>query len=63
MMPRPETSKEEGTLVYPLFPLGSIVYLPETEHVLNIFEPRYRQMYNDILLSVNTMSVFTTRGL
>jgi len=37
--------------VFPLFPLGSVVYLPNTEHVLSIFEPRYRAMYNDILLS------------
>lgn len=61
-MPRPETSKEEGTLVYPLFPLGSIVYLPETEHVLNIFEPRYRQMYNDILLSGSRSFAVTMVG-
>ena len=37
--------------VYPLFPLGGTVYLPNTQHVLNIFEPRYRKMYNDILFS------------
>jgi Lon protease-like protein len=35
----------------PLFPLGGFVYTPNTEHVLNIFEPRYRQMYNDILMN------------
>ena len=34
----------------PLFPLG-VTYLPYTQPVLNIFEPRYRQMYNDILFS------------
>ncbi len=34
----------------PLFPLG-VTYLPHTSHVLNIFEPRYRSMYNDILMS------------
>jgi hypothetical protein len=37
--------------IYPLFPLGGTVYLPTTHHVLNIFEPRYRKMYNDILFS------------
>eukprot|EP00287_Rhodomonas_sp_CCMP768_P002159 CAMPEP_0196735810 /NCGR_PEP_ID=MMETSP1091-20130531/14097_1 /TAXON_ID=302021 /ORGANISM="Rhodomonas sp., Strain CCMP768" /LENGTH=374 /DNA_ID=CAMNT_0042079481 /DNA_START=162 /DNA_END=1286 /DNA_ORIENTATION=+ len=37
--------------VIPLFPLGSTVYTLETEHTLNIFEPRYRAMYNDILFS------------
>jgi hypothetical protein len=35
----------------PLFPLGGFVYTPNTEHVLNIFEPRYRQMYTDILMN------------
>ena len=34
----------------PLFPLG-VTYLPYTQPVLNIFEPRYRAMYNDILFS------------
>ena len=37
--------------VLPLFPLGGIVYTPNSEHVLNIFEPRYRQMYTDILMN------------
>lgn len=37
--------------ILPLFPLGGIVYTPNSEHVLNIFEPRYRQMYNDILMN------------
>jgi len=40
----------EGSTVMPLFPLGA-TYLPYTTPVLNIFEPRYRQMYNDILFS------------
>ena len=34
----------------PLFPRG-VTYLPYTKPVLNIFEPRYRAMYNDILFS------------
>jgi len=28
-----------------------VTYLPYTNHVLNIFEPRYRKMYNDILFN------------
>jgi hypothetical protein len=31
----------EGAEIMPLFPLGGIVYTPNSEHVLNIFEPRY----------------------
>ena len=37
--------------MYPLFPLGGIVYTPSSDHVLNIFEPRYRELYNDILMN------------
>jgi len=39
-----DVEKEDGAQVFPLFPLGSVVYLPNTEHILSIFEPRYRRM-------------------
>lgn len=42
---------ETGALVLPCFPLGDFVYTPCSQHVLRIFEPRYRAMYNDILLT------------
>lgn len=45
------TSIRNGAEILPLFPLGGIVYTPNSEHVLNIFEPRYRSMYNDILMN------------
>jgi len=47
-----QTSREptSETEVLPLFPLG-VAYTPGTTEVLNIFEPRYRQMVSDILLS------------
>lgn len=41
----------DDTELLPLFPLGGIVYTPNSEHILNIFEPRYRQMYTDILMN------------
>jgi len=47
----PIDSTTEGSEILPLFPLGGFVYTPNTEHVLNIFEPRYRQMYTDILMN------------
>jgi len=47
----PRMSIERGEFAIPMFPLGSHVYLPESEHVLNIFEPRYRAMYSDILFN------------
>ena len=42
---------EPQTMVLPLFPLGSTAYMPHSDHILNIFEPRYRQMYSDILFN------------
>jgi Lon protease-like protein len=39
-----------GSLVLPCFPLGA-VYMPYANPILNIFEPRYRKMYSDILFS------------
>ena len=42
---------DPGTMVLPVFPLGSTAYLPHSDHILNIFEPRYRQMYSDILFN------------
>jgi Lon protease-like protein len=46
-----ESDLPDGVEILPLFPLGGIVYTPNSEHVLNIFEPRYRQMYTDILMN------------
>jgi hypothetical protein len=45
------TAIKDGNEILPLFPLGGIVYTPNSKHVLNIFEPRYRQMYSDILMN------------
>jgi Lon protease-like protein len=49
-IPDPKITRDDSELL-PLFPLGGIVYTPNSEHVLNIFEPRYRQMYTDILMN------------
>lgn len=49
----------EGAEVLPVFPLGGLVYTPNSEHVLNIFEPRYRQMYTDILMNGSKRFVVT----
>jgi Lon protease-like protein len=46
----PEAEPSAGATVMPLFPLG-VTYLPFGTEVLNIFEPRYRAMYNDIILT------------
>eukprot|EP00929_Paragymnodinium_shiwhaense_P016832 TRINITY_DN12547_c0_g2_i4.p3 TRINITY_DN12547_c0_g2~~TRINITY_DN12547_c0_g2_i4.p3 ORF type:complete len:140 (-),score=16.62 TRINITY_DN12547_c0_g2_i4:79-498(-) len=46
-----ELEPAEDAQVMPCFPLGAVAYVPDTKPVLNIFEPRYRQMYSDILFS------------
>ena len=51
---------QQGAEILPLFPLGGFVYTPNTEHVLNIFEPRYRQMYSDILMNGTKRFVVAT---
>lgn len=45
------TLTQSDSVIVPLFPLGGIVYTPNSEHILNIFEPRYREMYTDILMN------------
>lgn len=62
----PKITRDDSEIL-PLFPLGGIVYTPNSEHVLNIFEPRYRQMYTDILMNgskrfVVSMSHPTEKG-
>mmetsp|Transcript_47732 Transcript_47732/g.137907 ORF Transcript_47732/g.137907 Transcript_47732/m.137907 type:complete len:409 (+) Transcript_47732:46-1272(+) len=40
-----------GSLVLPCFPMKSLTPVPSTKYEIGISEPRYRQMYNDILMS------------
>lgn len=35
--------------IVPLFPLATVVFFPNTLLPLHVFEPRYRQMVNDVL--------------
>jgi len=54
-----ESSGLPDTMVLPIFPLGSVAYCPDSTHVLNIFEPRYRKLYDDILLNGSRRFVVT----
>ena len=49
--PSIEQQQNEDLCSLPIFPLGGITYTPGKKHTLNIFEPRYRKMYDDILFS------------
>eukprot|EP00929_Paragymnodinium_shiwhaense_P090297 TRINITY_DN5044_c0_g1_i1.p1 TRINITY_DN5044_c0_g1~~TRINITY_DN5044_c0_g1_i1.p1 ORF type:complete len:549 (+),score=103.12 TRINITY_DN5044_c0_g1_i1:98-1744(+) len=44
-------SNVSGTTVLPIFPLSNSAYMPESEQIINVYEPRYRALYNDILVS------------
>lgn len=39
----------EGEFLLPLFPLPNIVFFPHTRLPLHVFEPRYRQMIQDVM--------------
>ncbi|CAE7171793.1 unnamed protein product [Symbiodinium pilosum] len=53
-----EISPDEGATVLPVFPLGG-PFMPYTKQSLQIFEPRYRQLYDNILLSGSRRFVVT----
>jgi len=54
-----EPSGDDGTLVLPVFPLGG-PFMPYSKQKLNIFEPRYRELYDHILLSGSRRFVVTS---
>ncbi len=39
----------EGEFLLPLFPLPNLVFFPETRLPLHVFEPRYRQLVQDVV--------------
>ena len=39
----------DGEFLLPLFPLPNLVFFPETRLPLHVFEPRYRQLVNDVV--------------
>lgn len=51
-------SRQRGHRVMPLFPLPG-TYVPGSQVILNIFEPRYRKLYSDILQSGERKLVVT----
>lgn len=53
-----EVTPAEDATVLPVFPLGG-PFMPYTKQSLQIFEPRYRQLYDNILLSGSRRFVVT----
>ncbi|CAJ1386169.1 unnamed protein product [Effrenium voratum] len=54
-----EMEASEGSMVLPVFPLGG-PFMPYSKQKLNIFEPRYRALYDHILLSGSRRFVVTS---
>lgn len=51
----------EGEFLLPLFPLPNLVFFPETRLPLHIFEPRYRQLVMDALVSDHRFGIALLR--
>jgi Lon protease-like protein len=51
----------EGEFLLPLFPLPNIVFFPHTRLPLHVFEPRYRQMIQDVLESDQRFGIVLLR--
>lgn len=51
----------EGDFLLPLFPLPNIVFFPHTRLPLHVFEPRYRQMVQDVLESDQRFGIVLLR--
>ena len=48
--------------VLPLFPLDGVLLLPRGQLPLNVFEPRYLNMVDDVMAGERMMGVIQTRG-
>ena len=51
----------EGEFLLPLFPLPNIVFFPHTRLPLHVFEPRYRQMVQDVMESDQRFGIVLLR--
>ena len=43
--------------IIPVFPLSGVIYFPETNLPLNVFEPRYLALVNDCIKSNKYMGL------
>ncbi len=55
------TALPESDFLLPLFPLPNIVFFPHTRLPLHVFEPRYRQMVQDVLESDQRFGIVLLR--
>lgn len=55
------TELPDNDFLLPLFPLPNIVFFPHTRLPLHVFEPRYRQMVQDVLESDQRFGIVLLR--
>jgi Lon protease-like protein len=51
------SAREKRHTVLPIFPLPDVVFFPETDLPLHIFEPRYRELLSDALEGDRTIGI------
>src|SRR5262245_14132072 len=51
------SARENRRVVLPIFPLPDVVFFPETDLPLHIFEARYRQLLEDALEGERTIGI------
>lgn len=51
------SARERSRVLIPIFPLPDVVFFPETELPLHIFEPRYRELVADALEGDRTIGI------
>lgn len=51
------SAREKRHVVLPIFPLPGVVFFPETDLPLHVFEPRYRQLLADALEGERTIGI------
>jgi uncharacterized protein len=51
------STHESKRVLLPIFPLPDVVFFPETELPLHVFEPRYRELVSDALDGERTIGV------
>lgn len=55
------TGIPDDAFLLPLFPLPNLVFFPETRLPLHVFEPRYRQLVNDVVAADKRFGIVLLR--
>ncbi len=61
-MPRSIVRISDLSDIVPVFPLGGVILLPRAQLPLNIFEPRYLNMIDDVMAGDRLIAMVQTKG-